>query len=209
MFLFINNYILKHRPDIKVCDDCNTDMTNDDLVKINKDSHIFCISIGFKCNVFYAKCSKCAKCFFYDGMKDGIFNPNDNCLIYHDLFDMYENLKRSYGISQKGFVRMIQMLYYNNNSCVPFLSSTWFTQLYEMYYFKQRWDNKLECKPCKKENRMPRIIASDCTSLLLKQNKCKSVITPSDTTQFNEVKVKMKEAVEKICFSYLNTKTLR
>lgn len=155
------------------------------------------------------QCSNCNKRFSYDGMEDGIFNPNDNCLIYHNVFDLYESLKRTNGISQKGFATALQMLYHNNNSCIPFLSSTWFSQLYAMYFHKQCWHNKLECTACTKENRKPRIIASDCTSLLLKAKKVKGVMTPADTTRLNEVNIKMKSAVEKASFSYIREKKLR
>ena len=204
----LRNVPLKLTPKIEVCECGETLSEANDHLKQTK-AILFDTSTNYHVDVYNRRCTHCDKNYVYDGLGDKIFNYNDDILVFHDVFQQFLFLRHMSKCPMNTFITTQLSLYSGNNSITPFFNGVTFSKLLGIFVQLQNYDNKLRCRACEKEQKMPQIIGCDATSLLMQKRYIQGVISPKETVKFTDVTIKMQNKVAKVRDCYVLQPSLR
>eukprot|EP01083_Nonionella_stella_P045787 122772_1 len=194
-------------PSSSICPKCNRDC-KEHMKCITKNAELFSLSGSFDVHIYNYICIGCNYSIEYDGYKDKIFNKNNKSLYTHALFNEWTITNSKSVITLTAYHATKSSIYYGKGK--RFVSMPTFSEAYEAFYIKQKWTKKLNCLYCAKLGRLPKLLGTDCTSLLTKAENISHTITPKESyTLHADDVVKMKAIVNKTGMVYINNKPLR
>jgi len=170
---------------------CGHEFQKDDLRVIEKKALLFDISSNYYVEVYNYLCPNCCAIEPYDGLFDKIFNYNNKILIYHDVFTQYQFLRHKSKIPMNTYICSQISLYEGNNAESAFFTSPFFSKLLSIFRKLQGYSDKLFCRGCRDKNALPNIIGCDGTHLILPSKYIAGTVSPKDTTQLNDVLVRI------------------
>ena len=202
------NIPVKLTPKINLCE-CGESLSDTDDYLIQKNALLFDTSTNHYVDVYNRRCAHCGNNYVYDGLEDKIFNYNDNILIFHDVFQQVLFLRHQSKCPLNTFITTQLSLYSGNNSITPFFNGVTFNKLLAIFRALQDFDKILKCKGCAAKGKMPEMIGCDASSLLLQKKYIQGVISPKETTRFNDITITMQRELRNVRDCYVVEPSLR